>query len=106
MVVMIDERYDNALFRSLPQGEDLRFYVDEGRPMNHFLMALVSNDLLECVGRADPRNLAALEDYCMWLRSYAPPACFGDREKVAAWIQNRGVIGRTSAEGTKDQNRT
>jgi len=92
---MTDQRYDNDLFESLPQGRDLRTYVDEGRPMNHFLMALVRNDLLECVGRADPRNLAALDSYCMWLRSYAPPGCFGDREKVAAWIEHKGLAGTT-----------
>lgn len=96
---MIDERYENELFQSLPQSDDLRSYVDDGRPMNHFMMALVRNDLLECVGRADQRNLAALEDYCMWLGSYAPPGCFGDPEKVAAWIRNRGLRGAGGQDG-------
>lgn len=88
-----DELFDNDLFRSLPQAQDLREYVEDGRPTNHFLTALLQNDLMTCVGRADARNKAALEDYVMWLKSYAPSPCYGAEEKVAAWIQHRGLQG-------------
>jgi len=86
-----DEMFDNDLFRALPQAQDVREYVEDGRPTNHFLTALLENDLMRCVGRADVRSKAALEDYVMWLQSYAPAACFGGREQVAAWIAHRGL---------------
>lgn len=88
-----DEMFDNDLFRSLPQAQDLRAYVEEGRPTNHFLTALVQNDLMACIGRADTRSKAALEDYVMWLKSYAPGECYGGREQVTAWIAQRGLKG-------------
>ena len=88
-----NELFDSDLFRSLPQAKDLREYVEDGRPTNHFLTALLQNDLMTCVGRADRRNLAALEDYVMWLKSYAPGQCYGGRHEVAAWIGHRGLRG-------------
>lgn len=88
-----DEMFDNDLFRSLPQAQDLREYVEDGRPTNHFLTALLQNDLMMCVGRADARNQAALEDYVMWLKSYAPGPCYGGADKVSAWIHHRGLQG-------------
>lgn len=85
--------FDNELFQSLPQAQDLREYVEDGRPTNHFLTALVQNDLVMCVGRADKQNLAALKDYVMWLTSYAPGQCYGGDVEVAAWIGHRGLKG-------------
>ena len=88
-----DEMFDNDLFRSLPQAQDLREYVEDGRPSNHFLTALLQNDLMTCLGRADVRNKAALEDYATWLKSYAPGQCYGGRQEVADWIAHRGMQG-------------
>ena len=68
---MSDEMFDNDLFQSLPQAQDLREYVEDGRPTNHFLTALLQNDLMACIARADAHNKAALEDYVIWLKSYA-----------------------------------
>ena len=90
---MDDERYDNDLFASLPQADDLRDYIERGRPTNHFLTALLQNDLMACMGRADSRNRAALQDYCMWLKSYAPGQSYGSKESVAAWIARKGLNG-------------
>ena len=46
------------------------------------------------LGRADAANKAAIEDYCLWLKSYAPAACHGSRDAVEAWIANGGMKGR------------
>ncbi len=91
---MSDDLFDNELFESLPQAADLRLYIEEGRPTNHFLTALLSNDLMATLGRADAPNKAAIEDYCLWLKSYAPVACRGSRETVEAWIARGGMKGR------------
>lgn len=94
---MSDEMFDNDLFQSLPQAQDLREYVEVGRPTNHFLTALLQNDLMACIARADARNKAVLEDYVIWLKSYAPGQCYGGREEVAAWIAHRGLKGEPRA---------
>ena len=88
---MSDDLFDNELFQTLPQAADLRLYIEEGRPTNHFLTALLSNDLMATLGRADAVNKAAIEDYCLWLKSFAPGACYGSREAVEAWIANGGL---------------
>ena len=85
--------FDSDLFRSLPQAQDLREYVEDGRPTNHFLTALLENDLMACIARADARNKAALEDYVIWLKSFAPGQCYGGPAQVAAWIAHRGLRG-------------
>ncbi len=88
---MSDDLFDNELFESLPQAADLRLYIEEGRPTNHFLTALLSNDLMATLGRADAVNKAAIEDYCLWLKSFAPGACYGSRQAVESWIHRGGM---------------
>jgi hypothetical protein len=86
--------FEDDQFKRLPQAADLRAYIEEGRPTNHFLTALLENDLMACMGRADDRNLAALKDYCEWLKSFAPGLSYGSPERVAAWIASGGLKGR------------
>jgi hypothetical protein len=88
---MDDSAFSNDLFRALPQGEALRRYVEHGYPTNHFLRAVLENDLMEALARADDANFEALEAYCAWLKSHAPSACYGSPEKVSAWIEARGL---------------
>ncbi|MBU2534379.1 MAG: hypothetical protein KKB37_16690 [Alphaproteobacteria bacterium] len=88
-----DDRFDSDLFRALPQADDLRQYIEDGRPTNHFLTALLENDLMACIGRADARNRAALDDYVIWLKSFAPGQCYGGRQQVADWIARGGLRG-------------
>ena len=61
---MSEDRYDNEMFAALPRGEDLKRCVKEGWAVHHFLTALLENDLMECVERADERNVDALASYC------------------------------------------
>ncbi len=90
---MIDDIFDTEEFQTLPQAEQIRLYVEEGRPVNHFLTFLIQNDLMRCVGRADQRNLEALQNYCTWFQSYAPPKCYGTKAKMDAWIAHGGLSG-------------
>lgn len=86
-----EEAYTGPLFDSLPQGAALRRYIEDGYPTNHFLRAVLENDLMEALARADDANFAALEAYCAWLRTYAPAASHGTPDRVAAWIARRGL---------------
>ena len=94
VLVMTDpDAFDCDLYRALPQRDALRRYVEQGYPLNHFLAAVVSNDLMEAVARADDANLDALEAYVAWLRTHAPAASYGSTDKMRAWIAQRGLAG-------------
>ena len=66
--------------------EHIRAYVEERRPVGHFLTALLSNDLKNATLRADDENRAALTDWVGFLYEYAPSNCWGSPEIVEAWL--------------------
>jgi hypothetical protein len=59
-------------------------YIEEGIMPGDFLTAVLENDLMEAVGRADDENAANLPAYIGYLYNVAPSNCFGSREKVKA----------------------
>lgn len=65
----------------------VRAYCEEGRPVGHFLSAVIDNDLFEAVARADEENLANLRAFTGYFYNEANPACYGSREKRLAWIE-------------------
>lgn len=71
----------------LPLIDNLRAYRDEGRPVGDFLRALLSNDLLEAVGRADHHNIWLLPIYVGFLYNEMPSPAWGSPAKVAAWLE-------------------
>lgn len=71
--------------------ESLCAHLCIGRPVGHFLTAVLSNNLYEAAGRADPLNAVALADYAKVLYNDAPPDSFGSPEKVTAWRAQGGL---------------
>ncbi|KKM04797.1 hypothetical protein LCGC14_1760650 [marine sediment metagenome] len=71
--------------------DGMRLYIENRIPPGSFLMAVLSNDLMDACCRADDINRHRLFDFCMWLYNHAPPACFGSRENVAAWLRPDAV---------------
>jgi hypothetical protein len=71
--------------------ESLCAHLCVGRPVGHFLTAVLSNDLYGAAGRADPSNAVALADYAKVLYNDAPPDSFGSLEKVTAWRAKGGL---------------
>lgn len=61
-------------------------YVRDHRPTGDFVAAVLANDLLEAVGRADWENEAALVAIVRYLQACAPILCWGSRAAVQAWI--------------------
>jgi hypothetical protein len=51
-----------------------------------FLRAVLSNDLMGAVGRADDDNLRALPAIASYIYNELPGNCHGSREIVSAWI--------------------
>jgi hypothetical protein len=78
--------------------DGLADYIRFGQPPGHFLLAVLCNDLKEACGRADETNQRALYDYVYVLANYAPMGCWGDADKVRAWIQKGSEARRLALE--------
>ena len=71
--------------------EGLDSYINHRLKQGSFLHAVLCNDLMEAVKRADADNMAALPAYANFLHNYAPPECYGSVEEVEAWLK-RGPV--------------
>ncbi len=63
-----------------------------GQTTGSFLTALLSNDLADTVGRADPESLAALRELVRFVLNSTPPLCHGSRAAVKAWRSDGGLL--------------
>ena len=66
--------------------DSLDRYVNDKIPTGGFLEAVLCNNLMEAVGRADDDNLRNLYTICMYVRWEIPHNCHGSPEKVRAWL--------------------
>lgn len=74
-------------------GGLVRYLVDGIRP-GSFLCAVLENDLLEAVTRANPpENFEALPALVRFLFNEAPATSYGSAEKVAIWCATRRQTG-------------
>lgn len=73
-----------------------RLYIEKGTPPGHFMTAVLSNDLMGAMGRADDINRHRIFDICAFLHNEAPIGCFGSPERVKDWIEARGLDGLTT----------
>jgi hypothetical protein len=62
-------------------------YLREGIAPGHFLTAVITNNLVEAVSRADPTSLRALPDIVKFFYNYTPSGCWGTQEKMVAWMK-------------------
>lgn len=60
-------------------------WVNHGVRPGSFLTAVLENNLMEAVGRADNTNALHLKDYAAFLYNAAPSDCHGSTQKVDAW---------------------
>ena len=65
--------------------ESIDAYVESGRPLGGFLTAVMENDLMQAMGRADEGNRIGLHAICGYIYMEIPSECHGSREKVEAW---------------------
>lgn len=63
-------------------------YVAHRIEPGSFLMAVMENDFMEALARADEINVNCLKAYGMFIYNYVPSACHGSPEKVAAWLRD------------------
>lgn len=71
------------------QGSLERYFL-YGLEPGSFLRAVLSNDLVSAVSRADPQNKAALADIVNWIAENAPDGSWGHSDYYTEWI-NKGT---------------
>ncbi len=71
--------------------EAITNYVVLGRPVGDFLYAVLSNNLMEAVGRADDLNIKKLREWVQFLYFAAPSKCWGSPEAIKAWMAHGGL---------------
>lgn len=58
-------------------------------PTGSFLHAVLSNDLMEAMGRADEENIEDIVEICQYIYNNLPIACYGSTKAVREWLQER-----------------
>jgi hypothetical protein len=62
-------------------------YVNERIETGKFLRSVLENDLNQAVCRADYMNFRLLPVIVRYVYNELPSTCWGDKEKVAAWLK-------------------
>lgn len=62
-------------------------------PPGHFLTAVLENDLMEAMGRADELSLVGLFSLVSFLYNDAPSGAWGSPAKVRAWLTDKNSNG-------------
>jgi hypothetical protein len=73
--------------------ESLTQYVENGRPVGGFLRAVISNDLLSAVRRADMENDRAIVALAVYIYNQTPDRCHGSQENYMVWLGHYGLSG-------------
>jgi len=75
----------------------LNRYIEHGEPPGDFLTAVITNNLLEAVSRADDHNQVNLPAYIAYLYNEAPQGSWGSPERMQAWIEYKQTQVRKAA---------
>lgn len=78
------EGYENI--PATTQGA-LRRYVENGLAPGGFLTAVLCNDLMDAIARADNDNLRNLKSICLFVYNCIPGDAWGSKERMDAWMQ-------------------
>lgn len=69
--------------------ESLDRYVNQGIKPGGFVTAVLENNLMEAIGRADHINIEFLKDICGHIYNNLPAPCHGSPAKVQAWLEKQ-----------------
>ena len=70
--------------------EGIDNFVWFGKPTGGFLRAVLTNDLMEAIGRADEESLAAIRPICQYVYNAVPSVCHGSPEAVNRQLFTHG----------------
>lgn len=69
--------------------DGLKLYIEQGYEPGSFLMAVLENNLAESFARADNINRYLMFEIVSWLYNEVPMACWGSKERVKAWMEEK-----------------
>jgi len=67
-------------------------YVKYRIPTGGFLRAVLENDFMRAIGKADIDNLCTITDIRDYILSELPIECYGTPEAVSKWLQGRNKV--------------
>jgi len=67
--------------------ESIDNYVHLGIPPGDFIKAVLANDLMEALGRADEENRFDIFEICQYVFNEIPAKCHGSYEIVDKWLE-------------------
>lgn len=73
--------------------EGVRTYLEHGQRPGDFLIAVLENNLVQSVARADHINITQIVEWVKFLYNEMPIGSWGSREKVKAWSKKGGRDG-------------
>jgi hypothetical protein len=98
--------YDDPRYRDCPAEirSSLAAYAEAGLMPGGFLQAVLANDLMDAVARADSFNIEMLPVIATYVREHMPPASWGSRAAVDEWVRRRvpAMQAESHAEDTHD----
>ena len=65
-------------------------YYQEGIDPGDFIRAVLANDLMSAVKRADPSNIKCLVEHVAFVYEELPFVCSGNLERVSKWMRSGG----------------
>ena len=89
--VRTNDRFDWSNYPGIPdhtRGAIERYVFDRREP-GGFLTAVLCNDLMAAVARADGQNILALKEICQFVYNEVPGSAWGSPKKVANWLDIR-----------------
>jgi hypothetical protein len=64
----------------------IKAYVEERRPVGHFLQAVIQNDLSEAINRADYEVALCLQGIVRIFYNQVPGIAWKSKERYEAWL--------------------
>ena len=68
--------------------ESLDRYTQERIPAGGFLEAVLENNLMEAIGRADEENIRDIHEICSYVYNNMPYNCHGSKNIVNEWLKD------------------
>ncbi len=65
----------------------IRRYIEHGIKPGDFLVAVITNNLLDSVTLSDDENLVNLPAFVHYFYNEAPAICWGSKEKMDNWVK-------------------
>jgi hypothetical protein len=75
--------------------ESIDQYIKNGYIPGDFLLAVLANNLVQALHRADEDNSRDLREIIRYIGERAPAACWGSQQAVCRWMKLGGMRGLT-----------